>query len=83
MGSFKKNLLLYSRNYGMLSLLSLIYLFTSFLKFSLKNTNQPQLQIANIDTDMCLDSAAKPDDMQGAVDPYKCHGQGGNQVLFI
>ena len=44
---------------------------------------QQQLQIANIETDMCLDSAAKPDDMQGAVDPYKCHGQGGNQVLFI
>ncbi|XP_061402327.1 polypeptide N-acetylgalactosaminyltransferase 5-like, partial [Musca vetustissima] len=36
-------------------------------------------EIANIETDMCLDSAAKPDDMQGAVDPYKCHGQGGNQ----
>lgn len=42
-----------------------------------------QLQIANIVTDMCLDSAAKPDDMQGAVDPYKCHGQGGNQVLLL
>lgn len=45
--------------------------------------NPPQLQIANIETDMCLDSAAKPDDMQGAVDPYKCHGQGGNQVLLL
>ncbi|XP_065369181.1 putative polypeptide N-acetylgalactosaminyltransferase 9 isoform X2 [Calliphora vicina] len=40
-------------------------------------------EIANIETDMCLDSAAKPDDMQGAVDPYKCHGQGGNQYWML
>ena len=52
-------------------------------KYEQKNHQQQQLQIANIETDMCLDSAGKPDDMQGAVDPYKCHGQGGNQVLFI
>ncbi|KAL9922547.1 polypeptide N-acetylgalactosaminyltransferase 9 isoform 2-T4 [Glossina fuscipes fuscipes] len=40
-------------------------------------------EIANIETDMCLDSAAKPDDLQGAVDPYKCHGQGGNQYWML
>lgn len=31
---------------------------------------------------MCVDSAVKPDDMQGPVGLWPCHQQGGNQVLL-
>ncbi|XP_067626515.1 putative polypeptide N-acetylgalactosaminyltransferase 9 isoform X2 [Eurosta solidaginis] len=40
-------------------------------------------EIANIYTDMCLDSAASGNEMQSAVDPYPCHGQGGNQYWML
>lgn len=30
---------------------------------------------------MCVDSAVRPDDMQGPVGLWPCHNQGGNQVL--
>ncbi|XP_004517479.1 putative polypeptide N-acetylgalactosaminyltransferase 9 isoform X2 [Ceratitis capitata] len=40
-------------------------------------------EIANIYTDMCLDSAATGTEMQSAVDPYPCHGQGGNQYWML
>jgi hypothetical protein len=32
---------------------------------------------------MCVDSAVKPDDLQGPVGLWPCHNQGGNQVLSI
>ncbi|XP_054740666.1 putative polypeptide N-acetylgalactosaminyltransferase 9 isoform X2 [Anastrepha obliqua] len=40
-------------------------------------------EIANIYTDMCLDSVASGNEMQSAVDPYPCHGQGGNQYWML
>lgn len=30
---------------------------------------------------MCVDSAVKPDDLQGPVGLWPCHNQGGNQVF--
>lgn len=30
---------------------------------------------------MCIDSAVKPDDLQGPVGLWPCHSSGGNQVL--
>lgn len=38
------------------------------------------LQIANIWSDICIDSAAKPGDMHSPIGTWPCHGQGGNQV---
>lgn len=29
---------------------------------------------------MCIDSAAKPEDMHVEIGLWPCHGQGGNQV---
>lgn len=37
-------------------------------------------QIANIWSDICIDSAAKQGDMLSEVGLWPCHGQGGNQV---
>lgn len=51
--------------------------------YSLQSNFIRQFQIANIYTDMCLDSVASGNEMQSAVDPYPCHGQGGNQVLYF
>lgn len=34
-------------------------------------------------SNMCVDSAVKPDDLQGPVGLWPCHNQGGNQVLQI
>lgn len=31
---------------------------------------------------MCIDSAAKPEDMHLEIGLWPCHSQGGNQVLF-
>lgn len=32
---------------------------------------------------MCIDSAAKPEDMHSEIGLWPCHAQGGNQVLMI
>ncbi|CAG9562063.1 unnamed protein product [Danaus chrysippus] len=36
-------------------------------------------EIANPSTDMCVDSAAGPEDMKKPVNPWPCHGEYGNQ----
>ncbi|XP_055372588.1 putative polypeptide N-acetylgalactosaminyltransferase 9 isoform X2 [Condylostylus longicornis] len=40
-------------------------------------------EIANDYTNMCIDSANKPDDEITTVGPYECHGQGGNQYWML
>lgn len=32
---------------------------------------------------MCIDSAAKPEDMHNPIGLWPCHNQGGNQVLKL
>lgn len=39
------------------------------------------MQIANIWSEICIDSAAKPGDMHMPIGLWPCHGQGGNQVF--
>lgn len=39
-------------------------------------------QIANADSEMCLDSSAGPEEMKKPVNVWPCHGEYGNQVCL-
>lgn len=58
-----------------------LFLFLFSIKLSSFLFSTIILQIANIWSDQCVDSAAKPGDMHMPIGLWPCHGQGGNQVL--
>lgn len=38
------------------------------------------MQIRQLDSDVCIDSSGKPEDLHQPVGLWPCHRQGGNQV---
>ena len=41
------------------------------------------IQIRNLGTMQCVDSAARPEDNNKPAGLWPCHNQGGNQVRFL